>query len=117
VKNKQDEVVNANNRETEEPNEDDQQQKDDEKREEDFKLINLALDWNYMDGVLPILQSRQEAIADLLSWHNTLNEKKKRQEAMRKQDAEYNKVRLYLLKVVSCRLIIIERDGMLQTII
>jgi hypothetical protein len=81
VKNKQDEVVNVNNRETKEPNEDDQQRKDDQKRMEDFKLINLALDWNYIDGVLPILQSRQEA--------------------MRKKDAEYNKVRLYLLKVLS----------------
>jgi hypothetical protein len=31
-------------------------------REGDDKLLDLALEWDYIDGVLPILQTRQDVI-------------------------------------------------------
>jgi len=31
-----------------------------QRRNDEDKLVNLALEWNYFDGVLPILQSRQD---------------------------------------------------------
>jgi hypothetical protein len=49
------------------------------KHDED-RLVDLALEWNYIDGVLPILQSRLDA--------------------MRKKGREYSEVRFYLLKVL-----------------
>ena len=62
VKNKREELAYLNGRISEEQH-----------RRDDFRLINLALEWNYIEGVLPILQSRQDI--------------------MRKKGSEYNEVR------------------------
>jgi hypothetical protein len=73
VKSKRDKLDDVNNTKEEKQH-----------REDEDRLVDLALEWNYIDGVLPILQSRQDA--------------------MRKKGPEYNEVRLYLLKVLNVNL-------------
>ena len=34
-------------------------QQEKQRRKDEDKLVDLALEWNYFDGVLPILQARQ----------------------------------------------------------
>jgi hypothetical protein len=41
---------------------DKKEKSDEQRREDDDKLLDLALEWDYIDGVLPILQTRQDAI-------------------------------------------------------
>ncbi len=89
VKNKREETINVNSRVHDEQNEERQRRKD------DFRLINLAVKWNYIDGVLPILQSR----------HHT----------MKTKDSKYNEVRLTILKMMNYQMIIIGRNERLQT--
>jgi hypothetical protein len=57
VKNKKEEIDNAKKKEGEELNQDPQYQKD------EAILLDLALQWNYIDGVLPILKKRQDAMS------------------------------------------------------
>ncbi len=90
MKKKQDKLNDVNNTEEERHNQEKQRRKDED------RLIDLALEWNYIDGVLPILQSRQDA--------------------MIKKGREDNEVRLYLIKIFTCRFIL-GRDQTLQTII
>jgi hypothetical protein len=90
VKKKQDKLNDVNNTEEERKNQEKQRRKDED------RLVDLALEWNYIDGVLPILQSRQDS--------------------MRKKGQEYSEVRLYLIKIFTCRFIL-GRDQTLQTII
>jgi hypothetical protein len=33
-----------------------------QRRKDEDRLVDLALEWNYFDGVLPILQARQNEI-------------------------------------------------------
>ncbi len=80
----------VNNTEEERKNQEKQRRKDED------RLVDLALEWNYIDGVLPILQSRQDA--------------------MIKKGREDNEVRLYLLKLLTCRFIL-GRDQTLPKII
>jgi hypothetical protein len=90
VKKKQDKLNDVNNTEEERKNQEKQRRKDED------RLVDLALEWNYIDGVLPILQSRQDA--------------------MIKKGREDNEVRLYLLKLLTCRFIL-GRDQTLPKII
>ncbi len=90
MKKKRDKLNDVNNTEDERKNQEKQRRKDED------RLVDLALEWNYIDGVLPILQSRQDA--------------------MRKKGQEYSEVRLYLIKILTCRFIL-GRDQTLQTII
>ncbi len=90
MKKKQDKLNDVNNTEEERKNQEKQRRKDED------RLVDLALEWNYIDGVLPILQSRQDS--------------------MRKKGQEYSEVRLYLIKIFTCRFIL-GRDQTLQTII
>jgi hypothetical protein len=55
VKIKKNEIGNVTNRENKVHTQEQQRRTDED------KLVNLALEWNYFDGVLPILQSRQDA--------------------------------------------------------
>lgn len=48
--------MNINNKEKESFEQEKQRRKDED------KLVDLALEWNYFDGVLPILQARQGEI-------------------------------------------------------
>jgi hypothetical protein len=41
---------------------DKKEKSDEQRREDDDKLLDLALEWDYIDGVLPILQTRQDVI-------------------------------------------------------
>ncbi len=59
MKNKREELAHVNGRVSEEQH-----------RRDDFRLINLALEWNYIDGVLPILQSRQDIMRKKGSAYN-----------------------------------------------
>ncbi len=51
MKNKRDELNDVNNT-----------KKEKQYREDEDRLVDLALEWNYIDGVLPILQSRLDAM-------------------------------------------------------
>ncbi len=55
MKIKKNEIGNVTNRENKVHTQEQQRRTDED------KLVNLALEWNYFDGVLPILQSRQDA--------------------------------------------------------
>lgn len=44
-------------------NQDEINKKEKQRRDDEDKLVDLALKWNYFDGVLPILQARQNDMA------------------------------------------------------
>ncbi len=76
--------------------EEEKKNQEEKRRQDEDRLVDLALEWNYIDGVLPILQSRQDA--------------------MRKKGQKYSEVRLYLIKIFTCRFIL-GRDQTLPKII
>jgi len=53
AKNKKNKVANKKN-------ENGSFEEEKQRRKDEDKLVDLALQWNYFDGVLPILQARQD---------------------------------------------------------
>ncbi len=69
MKNKEVEIENAKKKkvvekkEGEEENEGEELNQDPQYRIDEDLLLDLALQWNYIDGVLPILKKRQDAMS------------------------------------------------------
>jgi hypothetical protein len=69
VKNKEVEIENAKKKEVvekkegEEEKEGEELNQDPQYRKDEDLLLDLALQWNYIDGVLPILKKRQDAMS------------------------------------------------------
>ncbi|CAF1016322.1 unnamed protein product [Adineta steineri] len=104
VKNKKNVIGNNDNNRKNEGNNQEQQGQNDEN-----KLIDLALEWNYFEGVLPILQTRQDAklrLTDPDSIKKYIDDEKK----LFKKSLEKNRPKFveYLLAANSDPLILIE---------
>jgi len=62
VKNKEVEIDNAKKKKREEKKEGEELNQDPQYRKDEDILLGLALQWNYIDGVLPILKKRLDAM-------------------------------------------------------